>query len=131
MSLHRDYILRLVQQVTEAIAQVAGLKKENRPDEGLRIIGDTTKELFGTDPKILELMDTESLGSLLSNSYKLKALATLYKEAATCYVDMGHRESAISTQRRALDLFQMAKTHLSEPDEEIDQAIEELTGKPG
>ena len=34
-------------------------------------------------------------------------------------------------QEGLISLFQMAKTRLSEPDEEIDQAIDELTDKPG
>ncbi|GAA0115441.1 DUF6483 family protein [Clostridium senegalense] len=65
MALKNDYILKVVERMTELIKKVEFLKKENKSEEAIDEINKACKEIFGFDLDKVERMSYDSIIELL------------------------------------------------------------------
>jgi hypothetical protein len=98
-----DFIQRLIQQIAEAIAKVAGLRSEGRTQEALGVVEQTFAAL-GVDPEALRRLDSRSLAMLHGPPQKLRALARLCELQADMLDQLQRQELAADRRRRALEL---------------------------
>lgn len=91
--MQRDYILRLIEQLGQVIAHVAGLKQRGRPEEAEQLIDQTLRQVTGLSLEEVDQLAAEQLTALLqllrtddpnepTPADKLTAVAILLEEAA-------------------------------------------------
>jgi hypothetical protein len=98
-----DFLERLIQQIAEAIARIAGLSRQGRSDEALVVVDQTYRGL-GVDPEALRRLDSRSLAMLHGPPEKLRALARLCELEAEILEKLGRQSAARERWRRALEL---------------------------
>jgi hypothetical protein len=104
----KDYVLRMLEQLAQALARIAGAKKKKDLDEAQQIAEGALADLFGPTRDLLERLDAKSAATLLSDDDKLRAYATLVMELASIEELRGDERRARSGHRRALELFLVA-----------------------
>ena len=88
--IREDYILRMIERLSIAIARVLKLKETNRHQEALATIDETFQQLFGLNTKTISSLPAESIIELLGISAPEEAqkcfwIADLIKEEADIY----------------------------------------------
>jgi len=78
--IERDYIMRMIQQLANALARIMGARKQEKYDEVQKIIDDAYGEILGLSQTLVGVMNAESLTQLLGDGDKIKVLARLLKE---------------------------------------------------
>jgi hypothetical protein len=103
--IQRDYVLRLIQQLAQALARIAGLKRSGQLDEALDDVGTTLDDLLGPLRQTLDAIDARSAARLLTDRERIEAYALLTAEEASILELMGHRARAGAGAQRALALL--------------------------
>ena len=103
--IQRDYVLRLIQQLAQALARIAGLKRSGRLDEALDDVGRTLDDLLGPLRGTLDAIDARSAARLLTDRERIEAYALLTAEEASILEMMGDTSRAAHRARRALALL--------------------------
>ena len=103
--IQRDYVLRLIQQLAQALARIAGLKRSGQLDEALDDVGATLDELLGPLRATLDPIDARSAARLLTDRERIEAYALLTAEEASILELMGDTSRAAHRARRALALL--------------------------
>lgn len=98
-----DFLERLIQQIAEAIARIAGLSRQGRSEEALLVVEQTYRGL-GVDPEALRRLDSRSLAMLQGPPEKLRALARLCELEADALDKLERPGAASDRRRRALEL---------------------------
>src|SRR3954469_16777004 len=101
----RDYILRMIQQLAQALARVLGLKKAGKLDEALDAVGETADGIFGPLLRTLDALDAQSAASLLGSREKITAYAALTAEEGSIHELQGDERRSRERARRALTLY--------------------------
>lgn len=127
----RDYILRMIEQLGDFLARIAGAKREQKLEVALDEIGAALGALFGPLLGTLEALDTEGAATLLSTPEKVRAYAILTAERADVIALKGEARRARSLHLRALELHLEASLRGPLPDERAREAILELCDKAG
>jgi hypothetical protein len=96
--LRQDFMVRLIQQMAEAIARIAGLREQGAHHEALELIESSCRSL-GADRKLRQLLTPESLAKLLGDPEKLRVVADLLEEESRIYAAKGDAAQAIASQR--------------------------------
>lgn len=110
MALRRDYLLRMIEQLTDALARAAGLRRAGRHDEAALVIRETADALFGPKLGSLDAVDASTAALLLEGSGELRWYAALVAEraegieAAAPEDARAHARAAVE-RRRALELY--------------------------
>src|SRR5262245_37792345 len=103
--LERDYILRMIQQLAQALGRILGLKRAGKLHEALQEVRATADGIFGPMRSTLDAIDAQSAASLLGNRDKIEAYAALTAEEASIHELLGDARRARSGERRALELY--------------------------
>ncbi len=119
-----DYIMRLVRQLAEAVARMAGLRKAGDHDGALAAAGTLYDEL-GIARELIDLVDTPTLASLLGRPDKMRAAAQLLWEEGHIYKAKRDPLAAFTRYKHAHQLFLEARAVDPQPDD--DSAILELS----
>ena len=93
----KDYIMKIIQQFTNAVARIMGLKAENKIEESQVVLTDTLKDFTGLNTEILEALPYEILLQRVSgqtNSEKSLILAELLYQQADIYEIKGELSRA-------------------------------------
>ncbi|MFF2483357.1 DUF6483 family protein [Paenibacillus sp. NPDC058071] len=132
----RDYFMRLIEQMTEAVGQIMGLKRELKHQEALLVIDELLDKGFGMSGKLIRsLSDKDLIGVMTTNGIvetdNLQAIAVLLKQEADLYVELGKDEASYSGYLKALSLFMRlslldAKPTLVKPSEEAEELLLKL-----
>jgi hypothetical protein len=101
----RDYILRMIEQLAETLASIAGLKAKGKVDEAEQLVRATVDGLVGPLRGALEGVDAASAAALLGSREKLGAYAALIAEEGSILELKGDARGARRARRRALDLY--------------------------
>lgn len=125
--IERDYIMRMIQQLSGVLLRLLNLKRSQDYDQALDLVTNAYGELFGTEAALLRAMDSATAAHLLGHPEKIKALATLCREEADLFRHKGKEVEADTASRRALELFLEAASQMKEPDAECLDAIRSLT----
>lgn len=78
--LHDDYVMRMVRQLTEALARLAGLRKAGLLDQAAEELDAAFASLGGVDPRLLRDGDPALLLSLVQDPARREAVARLLEE---------------------------------------------------
>lgn len=119
-----DYILRLIKQLVDFVAKLAGLRQAGRFDEAIDEAGKGWDELLGHPRTIVEITDTPMLAALLGEPARMRVAARLLIEEGHARAGKGDPVHAAVCYRRAFELYLEARAAAPEADD--DAAITEL-----
>lgn len=103
MSLKRDYILRIVEELARAVARIVALRQKGSTDAAIRETEDAASAIAGMDLRMAAAVDTATVAHHLADPVRMAALARLMHERAGLAADQGTAES--SWRRRAVELW--------------------------
>jgi hypothetical protein len=78
--LRDDYLMRMVRQLAQALARIAGLRNAGLLDQAERELDRALASLGGIDPRLAEQADAATLLSLVQDPARRDALARLLAE---------------------------------------------------
>ncbi|WP_106766969.1 DUF6483 family protein [Paenibacillus faecalis] len=112
----KDYILRLVEEMTQMISKVFGLKQERKLNEALWEIDEMLSRRFRLNAKLLKSLSAEDIVQLFRNSSmieadQLQSVARLLEEEAKIYREMDRFEDGNTLLVKALHLYMTASLH--------------------
>jgi hypothetical protein len=67
----KDFILRVIEEAVDALAQILGLRDAGRPEQALRLVDRTARRFIGLDLQQLDFLPYEALKDLLSPGGRL------------------------------------------------------------
>jgi predicted negative regulator of RcsB-dependent stress response len=114
----RDYILRMIQRMAQALAAVLAKRTEGKTDEALALLERARAEMFGSMTEALAALDASSVTSLLGGMEKARAYATFSSVEGDLRLDRGDLKAAARAHRRALAVYREAAIRF--PDEVTD-----------
>lgn len=133
-----DYVMRMIEQFTNALGALLRLKKQMKPQEAMNFLGETYKRLFGLHPNVAKALSERDLVELLrregeATREKLLILGKLLQEEADLS-DMLDRSS--EAHRLRLKSLHVLLTAASEPQTEqwldipgeVGRLLEQLEG---
>lgn len=107
--LRQDYIGRLIQQLTEALARALKLARESKVDEAEAEIA--SAELSLALPRGIELFDARSAAMVIGGGDKVVLAALVLEHRGLLSAARGDRAAARRQRARALALLDHAKPH--------------------
>lgn len=128
----RDYIVRMIEDMTAMVAKVLTLKQERKTTEALWEVDELLNRHFRLNSRLLnslsivDIIEMFRLGGVIESD-KLQSVAKLLKEESDIYALNGDKDAALFRGMRALHLYLHAA--LNGADREllqITQAIDEL-----
>ncbi len=120
-----DYLIRLIQQVAEAIRRLAGLRERGDYAAALTAADRIYDDLTTVPRQMSDALDTPSFASLLGSADKMRAAAMLFWEEGKIYAAKGDPLTAHDRYCRAHELFLEARAAGALADD--DSAILELS----
>ena len=123
MSLHRDWILRVVEQLTQALARALALRKQGRREEAVREVAAAAASIAGIDLGMASSVDAATLAGLVREPVRSAALARLMLERAELAREAGDAAGEGAWRRRAVELWLEAGAAGAELDETARAAI--------
>ena len=122
MSLQRDYILRLVEQLREFLSQITRLRQVNRPDDALVAIVQAQEQLFACPAaQFTSLLPDAQFHMLVLGEKPEQARAKillqsdLLAETARIYDDKDQLALSQGARYFALELLQLAAAQYPDP----------------
>ena len=96
-----DYLMKMVQQLTEYLVKIAKLRDEGELDQALAAVDEALEALFGNDLVLLQQLDPLSAARMLSHPERIAAYARLLEEEASIYLKMGEIQLTERLRKRA------------------------------
>lgn len=108
--IERDYIMRMIAQLTAVILKLTGFKTAKEFPRGLSELEKACKSLLGVDGSIIELFSEEQLLEMFGREKEIAparwfVVGVLLKERAEFLRLMGNEESAASHDARGLRML--------------------------
>jgi hypothetical protein len=103
--LREDYLLRMISQLTQALARVLGLRRRGETEAALEELDAAVAAVAGLDPRAVEASDPAVLAGLVREPARLAALGRLLAERAGIEDDRGEAGRAAAIRARALWLL--------------------------
>ncbi len=110
--IRRDYIIRMIEEFTQALARIRGLKNDQRLGEADTLTEEEFKRVTGLDSNsVLHLSETELLAKLIQADSgqgvreKMLMLTTLLKETGDMAVSQDHFENGRACYLKGLHLL--------------------------
>src|SRR4030043_528717 len=105
-----DYLIRMIRQATDVIARIIGLRKSGDYRDAFQEIDQNLEQLFGMDPKLIRLLDDESLYRNLSaneqlNMERLEFIADLFREEGELFQLQGKIPESENSYARSLSFY--------------------------
>lgn len=127
--IRRDYLMRLIEQFTEAISRILKLKKGKNYKKALSVIDQTYNELFGFNTLFINSYAPEDLISIISadgvpDINKCLIIATLLKEEGEIFEAQKQKEISLKRYSKSLDIF--LRGFLSEAEIKMDTSSYDL-----
>ncbi len=97
-----DYLLRMIREVMEALARIAGLRKEGKAAEALTEIDAARGLLLGPAAELVPRLDPASAAHVVGDPERILALARLVRAEAGVRAEEGDPARAGALRRRAL-----------------------------
>ncbi|WP_138494754.1 DUF6483 family protein [Paenibacillus pinistramenti] len=114
--LRRDYLVRMIEDMTEAVVTVFGLKQQKKHTEALWKLDDLFKRHFRLNSQLLnslsvkDIIDMFRLGDKVEAD-KLQSMARLMKEEGLVYLEMNDTDEGLKRLMKALHLFIYSTFH--------------------
>lgn len=108
--IRNDYIMRMIEQLSIAIANIAGLKLNKRYEEGLQRANEAFKDIFGLSSDTIDSLDYKSLMYLIgfndvSGRSKCLIVAQLLKEKADVYEALRKYDESYNCQLKSMNIL--------------------------
>jgi len=123
--LRDDYIERMIRQLAEAIARIAGWTANGKLEEAIRETDRAWEELLDVPRDLVERLDGPTLAQLLGEPAKMRVAGELLAAEARVHQAKGNPVHALLCHKRALELFLEARA--LDPDPRDETAILELS----
>src|SRR6266498_3036650 len=104
MSLKRDYILRIVEQLALALASVLRLRKKGAHDEAIAEVASAAAGIAGLDLRMAASVDAATLSTHVPEPPRLAALARLLLERAEIAREQGDA-GELAWRRKAVEVW--------------------------
>ncbi len=113
--IRRDYVLRLVQQLSQALAQIVGFRQRGQYEAALGVMDSISRQFLGLSADSLTQLSANELSALLTfnqpaeRAYEKCALvAALLKQQGAIYAAQGQAEASADCYLKALHLLLVA-----------------------
>jgi hypothetical protein len=136
--LRRDYLVNMIQEMTEVLGKVFQLKQERKFVEALWEVDELYRDQFRLQSTLLRSLSAKDIVELFRTNGelegdKLQSLARLMKEEGSIYKAKGQQDEAVLSWMKALHLYlaagnNLADRHLWHLDNEISELMTELKG---
>lgn len=133
----RDYLVRMVEDMTQMIAKVFSLKAERKTTEALWEIDELLNRHFRLNSRLLNSLSVEDILSMFRiggtvEADKLQGVARMLREEGGIYGANGQPEEELPRKMKALHLYLAADRHGADAQllnlkKEIESLLEELS----
>ena len=112
----RDYIVRMIEDMTAMVAKVLTLKQERKTTEALWEVDELLNRHFRLNSRLLNSLSVEDIIDMFRfggviESDKLQGVAKLLKEEGSIYAVSGDKDAPLFRGMRALHLYLYADLH--------------------
>jgi hypothetical protein len=108
-SVREDYIERMIERLVAALAALLQAGQQEKWDEALDLVRQTSLSLFGMEYRMLVTIDARSVADVLGHPEKIKALARLVLEEARLLERQGELPLAAGRRGHAEALLEEAR----------------------
>jgi hypothetical protein len=105
----QDYILRLIEQLADAVRRIAGLRKKGDFDAALAEAEGAWAKLLDVPRELVDMVDTPTLAERLREPTNMRIAAQLLTEEARALAGNGDPLHAALRYRKAFELTLEAK----------------------
>jgi len=126
MSIRKDYVERMIEQLVAALARILKARQEQRHEDALHLIGDTARSVLGMEYSVLTMADAASTARLLGKPARVLVLARLVRQEAEVRRERGDAPGATDRFRLALELHLEARELGLRPEGEGTKEVSEL-----
>ena len=120
-----DYILRIIQQVADFLARIAGHNRKREFDQAVDEASRAWTEILDVPRELVDVVDTPTLAGMLREPDRMRAAAQLLVEEARAVAGRGDPLGAGQRYRRAFELVLEARA--IDPRDSDDAALLELS----
>ena len=113
-----DYLMRLIHQLGDVIARMAGLNRKGEHDQALEVADQVWGKLLDAPRALIEAVDSATLAGMLREPAKIRAAAQLCREEGDALAGKADPVHAQLRYRRALELVLAARALEPSPDDE-------------
>lgn len=130
--LRKDYLVRMIEEMTEMIGKIFDLKQQRKWIDALWQIDDLYRRLFRLNSDLIGGLSARDLVELMRSggaveSEKLQSLAKLVKEEGDILLSSGDPDQGIRRQIKALHLFLAASQYGTQRELwNLEASVEEL-----
>jgi len=125
--LEKDYIMRMIAQLSQVLNRILFAKQAEQFDEAEHLIENGYEELLGLKGKLIATFDAPTLAGLLGHPEKIKVLAHLLVEDAEVSIAKQQHQEARSQLQKAQALFEHILPLMPSAQEEIKAAITRIS----
>lgn len=122
----RDVILRAIQQIGDALARIAGLRRSGQADTALVEVNQTSGRILGPMASMVEKLDPQSAVMLLAEPDKIRAYGLLVAERSAVQRELGNTTAAQQDRLRAIDILSSWTKKSGAMDDDVREAFERL-----
>ncbi len=95
----RDYFMRMIEQMTEAVGQIMNLRQSRKHEEALLFIDELLDKRFRLSSKLIRSLSDEDLMKVMTTNGileadHLQAIAILMKQEAELYSELGRKDES-------------------------------------
>ncbi|KRE32587.1 DUF6483 family protein [Paenibacillus sp. Soil522] len=106
----RDYFMRMIEQMTEAVGQIMNLRRERKHEEALLFIDELLDKRFRMSSKLIRSLSDEDLMKMMTTNGileadQMQAIAILMKQEAELYSELGREDESFFAHVKSLHLF--------------------------
>jgi hypothetical protein len=120
-----DYILRIIQQMADFLARIAGHNRKREFDKAVSEASRAWAEVLDVPRELVEVLDTPTLAGMLGDPDKMRLASQLLVEEARAVAGKGDPLGAAQRYRRAFELLLEARA--VDPRDSDDAALLELS----
>jgi hypothetical protein len=132
--IRQDYLLRLIEQLKQALARILRQRDEQQHDDALDTLVDAYDELLGHRPEALAMLAPESAAMMLEKGVKLRVYAALLQaEAGVLSARAAPRDAAaaLALRQRALRVVLLGLRRSERGDPPLGDLARALLGELG
>lgn len=132
----RDYFMRMIEQMTEAVGQILNLRRERKHEDALLFIDELLDKKFRLSSKLIRSLSDDDLMRMMTTNGiletdHLQAIAILMKHEAELNAELGKEDESFIANLKSLHLFLRlslvgAEPTLAEPRVQIKELLERL-----
>lgn len=106
----RDYFMRMIEQMTEAVGQILNLRRERKHEDALLFIDELLDKKFRLSSKLIRSLSDEDLMKMMTTNGiletdHLQAIALLMKQEAEVNAELGREDESFFAYLKSLHLF--------------------------